>query len=627
MRTLLPTVKPHAKMFMLASLIGFGSLFTANVVAAPSPVPLLVEQCLRLPKINLNDEFKKTATQFNIGEHALSVSQRALVFEQQTIGLNNINDRLGYYRGFPLSAEERQGLLQCQLHLADSLSQLINQAAFTALATDLINGNNEQQQLGKQLLILKSQHLSMAEKAKLHTAQAAIRNGLSSQQFTLDIQAPKCALPAENTMEVNDPAQVDFSQTIASYLLKQQDAQCRATLWQAYQGRARRHNQAALMQILALRQEMANQAGFKDYASYSLRFEQLSQPSLVMDFLESQTQLVATTPWNIGQDLANLPAAKFKSLNTAEQLANAFKLLGRWGLEFEDVFEQELETRIGSDSPSQSTIKAATPENKQKLVRVYHQQRLLGELYINLDDGIKHNDQTRLRQSVIGQQFGQQALDLKPELSNSRDLDDLIEAVTASVTSLARGGHFYINNTRGTSQDSEQISRIWLANALKAQMVADVEQLAHSRDALASAYRKQLQVFRAKVALSFYQSTQAPLNIDLNQEFIKSFGQAWPHTLDYPYSFNAIANEGPLYYQSLWQDAVASLLFEYSNNCNDQAKLFEVLVINEASLDINEQLKAVIGEPIDASSLIQRITRLEHVKAKPKVDSGLTCLL
>ncbi|MCH1933028.1 hypothetical protein L9G16_23070, partial [Shewanella sp. A25] len=62
-RTLLPTVKPHAKMFMLASIIGFGSLFTANVVAAPRPVPFLVEHCLRLHKINLNDELKKTATQ------------------------------------------------------------------------------------------------------------------------------------------------------------------------------------------------------------------------------------------------------------------------------------------------------------------------------------------------------------------------------------------------------------------------------------------------------------------------------------------------------------------------------------------------------------------------------------
>lgn len=116
------------KSILTASLFGWCLSTLGAAYAAPSPVPLLVEQCLRQPNIDLAGAFASYARTRNLS--ALTLADKVLVLEQQTIGLNNVNDRLTYYRGLPLSGDERQGLLQCQLRLADTLSHLLNQAEF-----------------------------------------------------------------------------------------------------------------------------------------------------------------------------------------------------------------------------------------------------------------------------------------------------------------------------------------------------------------------------------------------------------------------------------------------------------------------------------------------------------------
>lgn len=175
------------KSILTASLFGWCLSTLGAAYAAPSPVPLLVEQCLRQPNIDLAGAFASYARTRNLS--ALTLADKVLVLEQQTIGLNNVNDRLTYYRGLPLSGDERQGLLQCQLRLADTLSHLLNQAEFSQLAFELTQAasenddaaNQEQVLLGEQLTALLRQHLSIMDKAKLHTAQASIRQGLGNQ--------------------------------------------------------------------------------------------------------------------------------------------------------------------------------------------------------------------------------------------------------------------------------------------------------------------------------------------------------------------------------------------------------------------------------------------------------------
>ncbi|MGL5046463.1 MAG: M3 family metallopeptidase, partial [Shewanella sp.] len=203
--------------------------------AEQSPVPLLVEQCLRLPKIDLAAVFANA----RLTTPQLTLAHRALLFEQQTLGLHNINDRLNYYRGFKLPSEEREGLLQCQLHLADTLSQLLSQTELSQLAYALAQGNAEQILLGQQLTQLLQQHWNTEYKAKLYTAQASISQGLASQQFNLAFNDSQCqpevTLPHhlhkedDNSDEPKSSSskQSDFSGTIVSYLLTQKNAVCR----------------------------------------------------------------------------------------------------------------------------------------------------------------------------------------------------------------------------------------------------------------------------------------------------------------------------------------------------------------------------------------------------------------
>ncbi|MBW3525131.1 peptidase M3A [Shewanella sp. NKUCC05_KAH] len=590
----------------LVSLFGLSLYITNAAYAAPSPVPLLVEQCLRLPSIDLATVFANA----RLTASELTLAQRALIFEQQMLGLNNINDRLNYYRGFSLASEEREGLLQCQLHLADTLSQLLSQTELSQLAYALAQGNAEQILLSQQLKQLLQQHWSAEEKAKLHTAQASIGQGLGSQQFNLAFNDSQCQPEATQQQhhlhkkgdksdepKPDNSKQSDFSGTIVSYLLTQENAVCRQNVWQAYQVRASETNQTALERIAEQRQQAATAAGFTDYSALVLSSQQLSSPELVKAFLDSQTQDLQVAPWDIGRTLSQQASAKGPTWQTSDVLSRSFTYLQVFGLHFETIETAKVD-KIPADP------------NRPHIVRVYHQQRLLGEIYVAYNPNPQQGSQQQtLRQSVLGQQFGQQALDLKPQLSNYKDIEQLTESIAEAVTSLAKASHFYLNNAMGQSQDSYFVASLWLAEVLRHQLFPQFEHTyLQERETLAKAYSKQLKVFRAKVAVNFYQNSSAQVYPDLGAEFNASFGQDWPQTQDYPYSFNAIANEGPLYYQSLWQASLARLIDQSTFNCRDKLKLFNVLVINEDALSLSDQLKVVIGAPVDSAALIQRIS-------------------
>lgn len=597
---------------LLVSLFGLSLYVTNAAYAAPSPVPLLVEQCLRLPSIDLATVFANA----RLTASELTLAQRALIFEQQMLGLNNINDRLNYYRGFNLPSEEREGLLQCQLHLADTLSQLLRQTEFSQLAYALAQGNAEQILLSQQLKQLLQQHWSAEEKAKLHTAQASIGQGLGSQQFSIAFNDSQCQPEVTQQQHLHkkedksdepkrsSAKQSDFSGTIASYLLTQENAVCRQNVWQAYQARASEANQTALERIAEQRQQAATATGFTDYSALALSSQQLSSPELVKAFLDSQTQDLQVAPWDIGRTLSQQASAKGPTWQTSDVLSRSFTYLQVFGLHFETIETAKVE-KIPADP------------NRPHIVRVYHQQRLLGEIYVAYNQNPQQGSQQQtLRQSVLGQQFGQQALDLKPQLINYKDIEQLTESIAEAVTSLAKASHFYLNNAMGQSQDSYFVASLWLAEVLRHQLFPQFEQdYLHERETLAKAYSKQLKVFRAKVAVNFYQDANSQVYPDLAAEFSASFGQDWPQTKDYPYSFNAIANEGPLYYQSLWQASLAKLIDQATLGCQDKLKLFNVLVINEDALSFSDQLKVVIGAPVHSAALIQRIsnsTASEH---------------
>lgn len=77
------------------------------VAQAASPITLLSEQCI---------DYQVSLSQAQESGTPLDASVR---LERELIGLFNLKDSVRFYRHYPLNAEDKEALLQCQLHLAD----------------------------------------------------------------------------------------------------------------------------------------------------------------------------------------------------------------------------------------------------------------------------------------------------------------------------------------------------------------------------------------------------------------------------------------------------------------------------------------------------------------------------
>jgi hypothetical protein len=553
------------------------NLMVMAAQAAINPIPLLTQQCLRLSLSPLYTN------------QDASIASSALIMERELLGLNNINDRIAYYRNFPLNGESRTGLLKCQLHLADVLTHTLGSASLDTLITRL--EHSEQQvhvQLALRLNRLRQNLLPDMVKSRLYTAQASVLQGLRSQTLDFTIVAPRCQLPDNEAagskvstlrqqMPPTDspPPAGDFSRGIAAYLMQQRDPVCRQAVWQAYQGRASERNRETLARVYQIRRQQARSQGFDDYAQFALSDEILSTPALVKTFLDSQTQSLNMAPWDLGKQLAALPAPSSLSVAGNELLERVHQTLTELGLSFEAVNEQ--------------------------ITRVWHKGRLLGELYLNLGD---INSLAVLRYPVIGQQFGQLELSIKPQLHSAQDINAALKAIARGLAILGSGSQFYLlGNTTG--QDSTEIATRWLTEFLRASLPSDILPQ-DARLTLMSDYQTQLQVFRAKVALNQFQRRKHLSYTDLGGEFYAAFGVYWPQTNDYQYSFGQLASDGPSYYHPLWHQALADLIVN-DEASPDVATIFDVLVVNEASHPLEAQLQTLIGAPVDPLSLIQRI--------------------
>ncbi|MCE9687713.1 M2 family metallopeptidase [Shewanella sp. AS16] len=590
---------------ILAAVLYFS--LPAVAQATSTPISLLVEQCLQL-----SQELPSVAP-------GADPDRLALAFERQTLALNNVNDRLNYYRGYRLTPDDSQALLQCQLFLADTLQGLLASHELTDLSLALAEGDRTQRRLAKHLALLQQQSWPRERKSQLHTAQTGIKQNLDSQDLSLVIAAEQCQLPspvpsspAPEMASTSEPPAADappmskqvskqankpsLDVSIAAYLMHQSDDLCRFRVWQAYQTRATERNRQAFERILALSASQAEEAGFSDFSTYRLAGQQLHTPELVKAFLDGQTRQLTLSPWDLGRALATAPKANTAGLqeSTAQALLEqSFEAMSALGLSFEPVAE--------------------------RLIRVWHRGRLLGELFLAPDAHQQGTNSYRLmRQGVLGQQFGQGSLSLKPSLSSPRDRRAALAAIAQAVTALGKSGHAYLLNAQGSSQDSNHVPALWLQYYLEAALGLSAP-AEPSREALALSYSEQLNVFRAKVALSSYQADTAKSYPDLAAQFSASFAANWPSVEDYPYSFSAIAFEGPLYYQRLWQPALAKLIYAETKECLEPARVFAILTINEPGLSLEQQLGSLMGEPVDPASLIRRVN---HVSANQNSQPG-----
>ncbi|QYJ87746.1 peptidase M3 [Shewanella mesophila] len=535
------------------------SLSLTSAVQAASPITLLAQQCLQYEVVLDNNGLNDAA-------------ENAVALERQLIGLFNLKDSVNYYRQFSVNSEDKELLLQCQLRLADEFAALAQHPKVEILSQQLQqSASAHEQRLGQRLSQLIARQTSLKLKAILHTTEAGIKHALGQQSLSLVIGEHRCSLPSDETAQVENSA--PFSESIATYLIEQQDSQCRQQVWQAYQLRAKDKNQQALQHLLDAKQQIAAQHGFPDYAHYALAGQQLSTPELVNQFLDAITQ-TASAPWDIGQTLSVASTTPIEPIFSQVLLQKIYQELAVFDVTIEEVDPQVL--------------------------RVWHKRRLLGDIYLSQANTPKAQ---RVRQSVIGHQFGQVSLAFPDVLTDYRSQQQLIYALSETLAQLIKGGHYYLLNTLGDSQDSNEVGQHWLSLYLSYKLLPAVTD--GSREDYLYRYATQLKVFRSKLALGFYQGALTPQKYQ--NEFELSFNQTWPQAQDAVYSFTGIINQGPLYYQSLWQKSLAQLIFHQNKDHQYQQRLFSTLMINETQQSFSQQLATIFERPVSPSSLIERI--------------------
>lgn len=553
-------------------------------------VPAFIQQCRHYLPLQLSSLL------------ALPPESAAMILERQFIGLNNLNDRLALLRQLPQSRDDRDALLNCQLHLADLVQNLSQSPDLPPLTQQLRHSNNaELQQLGEHLQQLISRQLNKEDKAKLHTAQASFITNLADQALSLNIISPECRLPPpriqQATPQPTASVQIDhhphtipdsqtpsakvkarhINDTVAHYLLLQPDAVCRQSVWQAYQGRAQQRNTAPLQRILSLRQQQAKAQGYDNYASFTLRSDYLNTPHLVWQFLQQQTRNIQVAPWDIGRQLKQLPRGKYQAQSSLALM----------------------QTLLAQLAPLGITVEQPEPH----IWRLWQNGHLLGDWYLH---PTVHSGFQLLQRPTIGHQFSAGILSYPEQIRTMGQQQQLIANLATAISLSQAGSRFYLNNLRSPSRD---IGRLWLTDYLNRQLAISHPQPEDTRLALAKTYRHQLDIFRAKVALLEYENRSKSLTRKdkqlLSQAFTAGFGAHWPQAASYRYSFSAMVDSGPQLYLPLWQQAMATLIAQQAKA--DPLVIYRTLLINEGDLTLSQQLQLLLGKSVTPEQLIRRL--------------------
>ncbi|MEZ9537966.1 hypothetical protein [Shewanella sp. 10N.286.52.B9] len=592
-------------------ILTFSLLATAQAVA--NPLQLFVQQCLQYKPSLASLDLKQTTP------------YQTLQFEQLTLGFNNFNDRLNYYRHLA-THNQREGLLMCQLHLADELSALLTAPQLSSFIAELEDSHMPYSLLANKINAITLAQLDIDTKSQLHNAQATIRRNLSNSNLKLVFNNAQCQLDTNR-----DDTNSAFEISLAKYLLLQPDEQCRKTTWQAYQARAKSKNKQLLATIKTIKQQVsapepsiasAEAQSAPLQATQSLSTKPLLTNQLLLSFLESQTNNINTAPWNIGKTLSQIKNTPYLGpKNSSDLFQQVVDVLTPLGLEFEAI---PLQVQADMSSTNETNTTASTgngtatvnePSEPITTYRLWHQQRLVGELYIHTS---KHSMANIIRYPVIGQQFAQASVVFPKYLSNRRQAMQLVKSLSEAITAMTRGSQFYLVNKLGVSTDNYLLGYYWLSSHLQHQLAYLTPS---AREQFAESYRQQLRVFRSKVAWYYLNSEQQgddinnqQLNSAINQAFQASFNQQWPDAKNMAYSFNGIANEGLDYYHPLWQQNLVNLINTDTNASITNRQVFDILVVNEDNLSLIQQMSIILNPPTDPSSIIRRAFNVGNSK-------------
>lgn len=557
---------------------------SAMAPAIADPLALFVNQCLQYhPDIG---PFRS----------AQNLQDKTLALEKSLLGLHNINDRLNYYRSLVKDAAHGQDLLLCQVHLADELAEILNNDNLIQWTHFLHLLPAPYPELATILQRLQDNSLDIESKSQLHTAQASVNYGLARRQISLQFNDKSCTLPAN--LKANDQQQASSkthpNMSLSHYLMVHPSNICRRSAWRHYQTRLKQRNKPSIEVIKRIRDNNAVIQGYENVARL-----QLSQQALTLQelrrYLQSQTQRVTVKPWDLPQALAN-SAHHFTPLEGKQILSTLMTHLAELGLVIETL-PRQWEPERGENSNNK-------PEDNSQILRVWYQGRLLGEIFIN--EG-QTNRAYRLRQSLVGHQFGQMAISYQNNIRKRTDLVNLIQAVSESINSLASGAPFYFVATL-SQRDKNAVATQWLNLFLSQKLPLTPPS---PREALLLEHKIQLAVFKSKLSLHYALSPSIIFDNNtqriISDEFNQGFGEPWDQAAEMIYNFSAIANEGISYYLPLWHRSLAELIFQQAATLPSE-DIFTVLVVNENNAQFSDQLAQLISGPVDPLSLIRRFT-------------------
>jgi hypothetical protein len=572
----------------------FNCLVTAIAVA--NPLNLFVDQCLQfdaLHEIAIPQEWQLSSTPYP--PTALTSDNSLVEFESSLLSLNNLNDRNNYYRSLTSQTEQQQQLLNCQVHLADELSALFKNIDANQLKNDLIQRTKVDADAPSTLYVKTILHLQQLQfdlnvKSQLHSLQASIKHYFV-QDFKFDTTQACALAEAVDKTDQTPNAKVTTESSIAHYLITQPDINCRKQAWLAYQTRTKTYNQSNLLALHKLRTVLANEQGFNNVAEYQLSLHGLTASQLTL-FLNSQTKNIELAPWDLPRALHALPKIAVKQQESLLIVKQLFELLSEFDLRFELI---------------------STSDNPFRLYRVWLNSRLLGEIYVELDKQTTKIHHHRIKQAVVGHQMGQYTLKLPLKMTRAKQHNDLVFIVSHIINQLAKGSVFYYLNQSDISLANQQLGSYWLATWLANKL--SYEYTTTARAQLLQSFALQQHVFRAKVALLFYQQAdlsnyqlhEPSLHQSISNAFYDSFGVPWTNGANAIFSYQAIANQGISYYLLVWQETLAQLIHTQTLSSSQAKDIFDLLIVNEHNQTIYDQLSVIFNQPMDFENLLRRI--------------------
>ncbi|MCL2919279.1 M3 family metallopeptidase [Shewanella litorisediminis] len=531
--------------------------------AIANPVSLLAEQCQQL---TLANDFAASFDSVSLSsiQDPPSAAIQASRFERLTLGFNNLSSQVSLYLSEPLSRDDRDLLVNCQIRLADEISLVSSSEAFLKLGLRLQTyGEADSAALGNTLNRMAVLRLSSMDKARLHTAEASFMTSHKRGEFSLH-PGDDCKITDESKS-----SQAQISHRIATYLSEQADENCRENAWKAYQSRTKTSSHGAMNVIHDIRKSQAMQQGFIDYASLVLKDTFFASPDTAATFLQATRPDKTLPPWNIGRALKQAEGTR-QPINSNWLLKALLEEAHSFGVRVDWLSDKHLRLWLGG--------------------------RLLGELVIATG---KSPAFQLTRPGIFTRQFGQGLLISPEELKGRGAADDFIHAFARAIASLSHTQRHYLLVRQNEYDDGRALAATWLAIKLGNRLNARLPGMT-PREAIVTAHRQSQNYYRAALALDFYR--HRPAGID---RFAEHFEGLWPDVDAQYQSAVALVQQGPLLYRELWQQRLSRFIATHQQPSDEQA--FELLLVNPDQHSLSLQLTSLLGRSYTAEELIRSI--------------------